>query len=535
MLRTFWIPALLALAVSSFAQTTTAVTSCQATPGQTNINVELYDTSMEPRCQPARIRVADRTAVILRIKGISPLEVCGITPKAQTLTTVTNPLDSIFGTIAAYKNFPIGESAARKPAAVVGGPPVDPILTAFYALSNQVIPTGNTVIAKQNSALKQYTDDITFMNDYVTKPYRGKGWSTFDPENAATLQQVKNDSNFPKVLQDGITTVPSELDWAPLQALIDQMKTLQPRLIANCSTPAPSAPATCDTAAQKNLFDTATDIERATSIMTLLQDNLKSLQTQQAAIAAAFTALKKIKTDFDARVRTGVVKKDPETATKDSQELYTTIILGRDYGTTDTGTISCTTTTAPAVPTTDAMNYTVLYQNVPALTVSTGILLTFLPKYEYGVVSTLDQGSVNLGATPPAPGTFTNYFAQTDYARASVFPMAFVNYRLFKPYLKSWWSEPNSELVITNNVSAGIGVNPNTGTNQTEYFVGYAVGFSRALVHFGEHWGRQESLGGGFTVGNPVPTGWTSSNTVPINWKYQHYFAMGFSVRIAPF
>jgi hypothetical protein len=73
-------------------------------------------------------------------------------------------------------------------------------------------------------------------------------------------------------------------------------------------------------------------------------------------------------------------------------------------------------------------------------------------------------------------------------------------------------------MVITNNLSGGVGVNLNTGTNHVEFFGGYAIGFSRAMVHFGEHWGRQESLGGGFTVNNPVPTGWSSSNTVPINW-----------------
>jgi hypothetical protein len=217
------------------------------------------------------------------------------------------------------------------------------------------------------------------------------------------------------------------------------------------------------------------------------------------------------------------------------QILYMPVSLGRDYGTTNTGTISCTSTISTTVATTDTINYTILYQNVPALTVSTGILLTFLPKYQYGVESMLDANSVNLTATPPNPGTFTNYFAQTDYSRAQVFPMAFVNYRVLKPWLKSWWAEPNSELAITTNLSGGIGVNPNTGTNQVEFFGGGAIGFSRALVHFGEHWGRQESLGGGFTVNNPVPTGWSSSNTVPINWKYQHYFALGFSVRIAPF
>lgn len=78
--------------------------------------------------------------------------------------------------------------------------------------------------------------------------------------------------------------------------------------------------------------------------------------------------------------------------------------------------------------------------------------------------------------------------------------MAFVNYRLWPPVLKNWWGQPENELVITNSASAGIGVNSNTGTNQPEFFVGDAIGFSRVYLHLGAHFGRTETLGGGFTL-----------------------------------
>jgi hypothetical protein len=54
------------------------------------------------------------------------------------------------------------------------------------------------------------------------------------------------------------------------------------------------------------------------------------------------------------------------------------------------------------------------------------------------------------------------------------------------------------------------------------------------MVHAGMHYGRTESLGGGYTVNTKVPTGFTSSTPVPIDWSYHPYFAIGFSVRVAP-
>jgi hypothetical protein len=111
--------------------------------------------------------------------------------------------------------------------------------------------------------------------------------------------------------------------------------------------------------------------------------------------------------------------------------------------------------------------------------------------------------------------------------------MAFVNFRTGRPALRTWWGEPFNELVIANHISTGIGINPNTGTSQVEFFVGDAVSFSRVFIHAGAHFGRQESLGGGFTLGT-VPSTFTGT-TAPISWSYQPAFSIGLSVRIAPF
>jgi len=53
---------------------------CYAAPGATSLEVPLVPNSMEPICEPQRIRVPDRTQVTLNIVNVSPTEYC--TPTA---------------------------------------------------------------------------------------------------------------------------------------------------------------------------------------------------------------------------------------------------------------------------------------------------------------------------------------------------------------------------------------------------------------------------------------------------------------------
>jgi hypothetical protein len=123
--------------------------------------------------------------------------------------------------------------------------------------------------------------------------------------------------------------------------------------------------------------------------------------------------------------------------------------------------------------------------------------------------------------------------ADTQRSRANFSATFHVDNGLVAPKLTRYWGQPNNELAITHNASAGIGINSNTGTNQPEFFAGYAAGFNRLLLHAGLHYGRVESLGGGFTAGQPVPASWANTAT-PINWNYKPFFGIGFSVRVAP-
>jgi hypothetical protein len=521
-----------------------AQSPCQVKPGQHTVVIPLQNApnSSEPACQPARIRVNDRAPVTLRLTGVSPIDVCLVSSKPQTVTPVTNPLEALINTISGLKSFdfepatqfsaaaidnivlfqavspaqpPPGETEAEKRArleaekkAAEAKAADDEALKLFRALAKTLRPTAEPVFVKQTAWQGYYKADLVAIATYLAQDYRGTQYVNFRPESDPLLASVRSHQSFPTAAPADPASPPSEVDYAALQALVDELKPLQTRLVSSCTT----AGQKCDAGA---LETTARLLDSANAVLLVAQDNLKILQTAQAAVVTGYTALDKVYQDYQTRIRL-------RTIVGVGNILVQDIPLGPDYGATDTGSITCTSDAAPTQATTDAINFTVLYQNVPALTVSVGLLTTFLEKTEIGTTPKLNSD-----------GTFSTYFAVTDSARASVFPMAYVNYRVCPPVLKNWWGQPESELVITNSISGGIGVNPNTGTNQVEFFVGDAIGFNRVYIHLGAHFGRTESLGGGFQLNTVVPTGF--SGPAPINWSYHPAFSIGFSVRIAPF
>ena len=123
-------------------------------------------------------------------------------------------------------------------------------------------------------------------------------------------------------------------------------------------------------------------------------------------------------------------------------------------------------------------------------------------------------------------------FQMTDRAQVQLIPMAYVNYRIGHYRSSHYGKGKEDELVWTTHLSAGFGVNPNTGTNQPEFFLGFAIGLNHFMFHPGVHFGRTESLGGGYSLNTAVPAGVT---TAPISWNYHPAFSIGFSVRVAPY
>jgi hypothetical protein len=254
-------------------------------------------------------------------------------------------------------------------------------------------------------------------------------------------------------------------------------------------------------------------IDRAKAVMSLISDNNKTLETAQATLKANYLSLTKVYDDY-------VRRRDLlKVVYENNNQLVQKFDLATDRKNTITANVSCVSDTDGKTPTTDAINFSVLYQNVPNWSASAGLLTSFLARNTIGVVSVANVG---------------NTFQVIDHARAQLVPMAFVNYR-FATLGRTYYGgakpgEKEDELIWTMHGSAGLGVNPNSGANQPEFFLGLGIGFNRFMIHPGVHFGRTQSLGGGYTIGSAAP-----GSTTPINWSYHPAFSIGFSVRLAPY
>ena len=538
----WFIPVLIALdCAQCFGGTDKKDDTCLVKPGGTTILVPLQNApnSFEPQCQPARIRVPDRTKVTIHITGLSPMDVCNISSKAPTVTTVTNPLEAIITSVTGLKNFGIGTGSRQAAAemqqiqmAATGDPGAinavalaedelvkaaglaeakqDP-QAALHAFSVKLTLEAAKVFWGQQQWLAKYQQDAKDIIKYAAKDYRKLAYSGFHPVDDQELADVRKHVALPGTA--GPDPLPTEIDYAHLQSLVDQMSDLQKLLTDSCSGPdkkAPCRPSTLD--------EIETPIDSGKAIIAAAQDNLKTLQTTQASLVTAYTALVKVYEDYV--FRRDILKSVTPEGPAGAQWLSQDIPVGPNYSATDASPLTCVSDAALTQATTDAITYAVLYQNVPRVTVSAGLLTTFLPKKIIGIQAVAGSSS-----------TSTNYFKVTDSSRAQVFPMAFVNLRTGGAKLTTWPGEPENELVIANSVSAGIGINPNTGTNQAEFFLGDAVSFGRVYVHLGAHFGRTESLGGGFQLDTPT----NGATSAPINWNYHVAFSIGLSVRLAPF
>ena len=275
-----------------------------------------------------------------------------------------------------------------------------------------------------------------------------------------------------------------------------------------------SGPSDCDLEA---LLVVDKLVDGAKAQMSLLSDNNKALETAQAGLKTSYMALVKVRDDYARRYAQKIV-------VQENGILEQNFNLGTDRKDTSVGYISCVSDVDGKTPTTTNINYTLLYQDVPHWSASAGFLTSFLPKKIVGIVNENTPGS-----SPPAN---MQVFGITDRAQAQLIPMAFVNYRI-APYKSTWYGKTKEdELVWTTNVSAGFGINPNTGTNQPEFFFGIAEGMNHFMFHAGVHFGRVQNLTGGYNLNDPVPSGLT---TAPISWSYQEGFSLGFSVRLAPY
>jgi hypothetical protein len=166
---------------------------------------------------------------------------------------------------------------------------------------------------------------------------------------------------------------------------------------------------------------------------------------------------------------------------------------------------------------------TVMYEKRPNLSVSVGALLSTIEKQKLGTTA------VSTGTNSSGQPTFKSVFAVVDHAPVQVVPFAFLNYRIWNLEKKN--TDPTKLPKYTLHASAGVGVNPNTGSNEVEFFFGAAFGIKKLLVQVGDHVGRfQEGFTGGFNIGDTVPANFPS--TLPIHKVYRNGFGIALSYKL---
>jgi hypothetical protein len=163
-----------------------------------------------------------------------------------------------------------------------------------------------------------------------------------------------------------------------------------------------------------------------------------------------------------------------------------------------------------------------LFKKDSRLSVSVGPLLSTTAKQKLGTTA------INTGVNSSGVPTFRSEFAVIDRAPYQIIPFAFFNYRI-KEFGSN--SNPAKPSPYSLHFSVGIGVNPNNGSNEVEYFVGSAFGIRKFLIQFGDHIGRfQEGFTGDFNVGDTVPASFPT--TLPIRKVYKHGFGIALSYKL---
>jgi hypothetical protein len=160
----------------------------------------------------------------------------------------------------------------------------------------------------------------------------------------------------------------------------------------------------------------------------------------------------------------------------------------------------------------DTIYATVEFHGRSRLTLSLGLL-----------GSTLDSVQIGKMDISDGQGKSKTMFAEIDHKKSQVIPFSFLNWRI--PGLDGFRVRHWPAGI---NLTAGFGVNPNTGSKEPEFFAGGAVGVGSVLLYLGAHIGRIQSLGGGFNLGDVVPAG----ISVPVNKSYQASFGFGISYQL---
>jgi len=162
--------------------------------------------------------------------------------------------------------------------------------------------------------------------------------------------------------------------------------------------------------------------------------------------------------------------------------------------------------TCDATPAPQPRTVVIHYKDPPRFSASAGTLVSLYGKHVFGV--TPSQTGVNSSGVATTQNTIT-----LNRSNVQLVPIGFLN-----TYISG-----TDHLHL--DLQAGLGINPNGSKTEVEYFFGPALTMHGIYLAPGLHIARASYLGGGFSLGEVIPSGVTP----PVNYRATYRFAFAIS------
>jgi hypothetical protein len=471
-------------ALGASARTSTAAT-------HKPIVVDMTNPAAAP---PRRVDVDDAADVQLSIKK-GMLQQCSVETKVDAIKPEANPIGTIIGIAAklaagvAVKNLP------AEPEACSGIGPVMPPAGDRDAAEIEIGLSGvqQRLIAIREELTGQEHDgpfSVDALGDEIGKLTRCVGTS----DDAGSDRDVCRDAEAFSGARDRVVRkIQLVLERRPLAGsdglsavLVDLKKLLVARV-----------PKTIDSAWYWNAVRR---IDCYASQIDNLGDRRKVLaaaRVQLGAFAAAAMAFKPSTAPFNLDIPVRRVSSSVLTATVTCVNVFTR--QPTLPGPRGAGEIAI-----------DPVPVVITFQSPPRLAASAGLLLSTIDKLQYGTQP------AKTGVDATGTDTAVTRIVVTDTTSAQTVPFSFLHLRLVG------WRPGYGYL------TGGIGLNPNNGSTQVEYFAGLSLGIKNVMLSAGAHYGRVQELAGGFHIGDIVG----DKAVAPVSLRYVARLGVSVSYKI---
>jgi hypothetical protein len=444
---------LIAVFCAAFAAVVDAQTKCDPTVKGGTCQIEL---DRKKPVSGTSVRVPNGTEVTVLLKGKSPLESCKNEVKREEIADVSQ-LPALLDILKA-----LGPGLLL-PGGAPGGPPppeLDRLIDALAKAANVQIG----IATAAQASYKKETDELQKFYANANK-YTEADAAKFETERAARATAVDAALALPLPENAGLE-ISYKVVVAKLTAVI-----------------------------KSNANEAAT---------ILLESKVGQLRALLDGLAKAAETLAVAKPKLQATKEYLAELKEP---------TWSAVLrLRADRNAKVTGSIICKSDVT-GNPTTDPIVYTVTYQDIQRFTVTSGILLSMVPRNNVavaqvkdGVVDGVDTSHAEIRETKNAP---------------QAIPFGMFNIRLARPWMAGG-------RVMTVHLSPGAGLNPNNGSPHAEFFMGAALGVDSFFFTVGAHAGHVLTPANDFAVGDRVAADLKLPLATPWQWK----FAIGATYRI---